>query len=154
MSKQWEPERVQRETYPGDGVDLTVFYGDLDTNGHLNNVAFGRFFEQARFTAHRALKLGPALAAEGRHLLVARIRVDYLAEGQFGQDMHVRTQISHLGNSSFVEQQGAWQGDVCVALAEITMVIIGDGAPVRISDDVREVLSPLLAGGSGVPASA
>lgn len=154
MAKQWEPERLERDSYPGAGVDLTVFYGDLDTNGHVNNVAFGRFFEQGRFTSHRALHLGPALSAEGRILLVARIRIDYLAEGQFGHSMHVRTRVSHLGNSSFVEQQAAWQGDVCIALSEITMVITEGGAPVRISDAVREVLSPLLPGGVGIPATA
>ncbi|MCW2620421.1 MAG: hypothetical protein JWL64_23 [Frankiales bacterium] len=153
MAKEWDAERLQRDSYPGAGVDLTVFYGDLDTNGHLNNVAFGRFFEQGRFTAHRALHLGPTLSAEGRILLVARIRIDYLAEGHFGDPMHVRTRIGNLGNSSFVEQQAAWQGDLCIALSEITMVITEAGKPVRISDAVREVLAPLLPGGVGVPAA-
>ncbi|MDT7547695.1 MAG: acyl-CoA thioester hydrolase [Actinomycetota bacterium] len=142
-SARWSPDRLDPECYPAPGVDLTVFYGDLDTQGHLNNVAFGRFFEQARFTAHRAVGMPAVSAAEGAYFLVARVSIDYLQEGRFGSDLHVRTRLAKVGSSSLLEEQAAWQGGACVALAEIVMVYSRDGASTPITAPMREVVDRL-----------
>jgi hypothetical protein len=48
MTKRWAPDRLDRECYPGSGLDPPVLLGDLDTNMHVNDVMMGRFFEESR----------------------------------------------------------------------------------------------------------
>lgn len=148
MSARWPAERLDPMSYLGPGVDLPVFYGDLDTVGHLNNVAFGRFFEQARFVAHRAIGLPALMHDEGSAFLVARICVDYLHEARFGSPLHVRVRAARLGSSSVVEEQGAWQGGQCVALAEVVMVYVREGGPAPLSPAMRAAVQRLLGVGA------
>jgi acyl-CoA thioester hydrolase len=145
-SSRWPADRLERACYLGPGVDLTVFYGDLDTQGHINNVAFGRFFEQARFMAHRAAGMPAVSATEGAYFLVARVSIDYLHEGRFGSDLHVRVRVAKVGTSSLIEEQAAWQGDTCVALAEVVMVFSRDGASTPLSPAMLEVVDRLRVG--------
>jgi acyl-CoA thioester hydrolase len=141
----WQAERLDRTSYPGPGMDLPVFYGDLDTNGHVNNVAFARFFEHSRFTTHRNLDIGGLLFREGRHLLVARVAINYLAEAHFGTDLHVRTRTASFGRTSITEEQAAWQGDTCVALSDVVIVCVGEGIAQPVSDDLRALLMTMTA---------
>jgi acyl-CoA thioester hydrolase len=140
----WPAERLDPAAYQSPGVDLPIFYGDLDTNGHLNNVAYGRFFEQARFTSHRAVGMSALMHEEGSGFLVARLSVDYLHETRFGTPLNVRTRAVTIGTSSVVEQQAAWQGEQCMALAEVIMVYTKEGRPTPLSPAMLEVVHRLL----------
>ncbi len=133
MTARWG-DRDERSAYPGPGVDLPVFYNDLDPNGHLNNVALGRFFEHARVVDLHAGGLPSALP--GR-LIVARVAVDYLAEGRLGAPLHVRTRLERVGTTSFAFGQAAWQGDACVGLAEVVVVHLHDDRPAPLTDAFR-----------------
>lgn len=143
----WPAHRLDRLCYLEPGVDLPIFYGDLDPNGHLNNVAFGRFFEQARVMSHRAAGMSALLHEEGSKFLVARVSIDYLHEVHFGSALHVRCRVTNLGTSSIQEQQAAWQGGRCVALAEVTMVYVKDSRSAPLSPAVRLVVQRLVATG-------
>jgi acyl-CoA thioester hydrolase len=141
-SSRWSPERLDPERYAC-GVELPVFYGDLDTQGHLNNVAFGRFFEQARFVSHRSIGLPALNAEEGAHFVVARVSIDYLQEARFGSPLQVRTRVVEIKNKSVVEQQAAWQKGGCVALAEVIMVSVRDGRTTPVSPRMRTAFEQL-----------
>ena len=142
-SDRWPADRLDPHAYGDPGVDLPVFYGDLDTNGHLNNVAFGRFFEQARFMAHRGAGISAVMASEGSQFLVARVAIDYLREARFGSPLHVRTRVARVGSSSVTEEQAAWQHDACVALSEVTMVYLADGHPAPLTPVMREAVDSI-----------
>ena len=143
MTSRWAAERLDPTSYLEPGLDLPVFYGDLDTQGHLNNVAFGRFFEQARYTAHRAVGMAEISAAESSFFMVARVSLDYLREGRFGAPLHVRTRAARIGTASVVEEQAAWQDGECVALAEVVMVYTHDGASTPLTPRMLEVVQRL-----------
>lgn len=140
---QWDSARLDRENYPSPGLDLTVFYGDLDTNGHINNVALGRYFEMGRLDVHHRTGLDKLIFADGGSQLVARVAIDYLAESHLGQ-MHVRTRIAKVGRTSVIEEQAAFQGDTCVALAEVVFVRLQDGTPSPWADREREIYESLI----------
>lgn len=142
-SSRWPAERLETASYLGPGVDLPVFYGDLDTGGHVNNVTFGRFFEQGRFLAHRDAGFPSVLAEEGSVVLVARVSIDYLQQGRFGHPLHVRTRLARVGTASFHEEQAAWQDGRCVALSEVTMVYARDDRPAPLSEGMRAALARL-----------
>ena len=133
-------------------VELPVFYNDLDPNRHLNNVALGRFFEHARVVAHRGLRplngsggSGGSGGAGAVHVLVARVAIDYLAEGRFGSPLTVGTRLASVGRSSLVEEQAAWQDGACIALCEVVLVRVDGSGPTPWSEELRAELQQLVA---------
>lgn len=137
----WAPERLDPSSYP-DGLELPVFYNDLDTNAHINNVALGRYFEHGRFEAHR--RRGINTLVRPGNLLSARVAIDYLAEGQIGRPLYVRVRVSRIGRTSFVEEQGAWQDEACIALAESVLVYVEHGRPTSMPADLRAACELLM----------
>jgi acyl-CoA thioester hydrolase len=133
-------DRLDPSCYPDPGVDLPVFYGDLDTNSHINNVSMGRFFEHARFSLHRGIGIDKIAHQTGGRVLIARVAIDYLAEGRLGPSMHVRTRIKQVGRTSFVEEQAGWQDGTCVALAEIIGAYRENDRAAEWPEDLRALL--------------
>lgn len=133
--------RTDRRYYPGPGLDLPVLYNDLDPNGHLNNVAFGRFFEHARTIQHRLMGLHELYDdPEPYRLLVARVAIDYLAEVGMNEAVHVRVRTAKIGSSSLVEESAAWSGEVCIALAEDVIALRRSGAAATWPEGVRATM--------------
>lgn len=141
---QWDPARLDRTNYLDPGINLPVFYGDLDTNGHINNVAMGRYMEMGRLALHREHGLDRMIRGSGGNQLIARVAIDYLAEAHFGE-LDIRTRIASVGRTSAVEQQAAFQHDTCVALCEAVVVRLHDGKPVPWSEQERAVYESLQA---------
>lgn len=135
----WAADRLDPAAYPAPGIDLPIFYGDLDTNRHVNNVALGRYFEQGRLQTHRNLGIDRAVRDSGGGLVVARVAIDYLAEVHFGAPLHIRARVMTVGRSSMHQEQAAWQNGQCVALAEVVAVHRRDGVVAEWPDAVREL---------------
>jgi acyl-CoA thioester hydrolase len=133
----WAADRLDPAAYASPGVDLPIFYGDLDTNRHVNNVALGRYFEQCRLEAHHGIGLDRTLQENGGGLVIARVAIDYLAEVHYGGPLHVRTRVASVGRSSTQLEQAAWHGGRCVALADVVAVHRRDGAVTEWPDAVR-----------------
>jgi acyl-CoA thioester hydrolase len=134
----WPEDKISVDAYPGPGYDLTIFYNDLDTNWHLNNVALGRFFEQGRFRNNSDAGMRDVQSGTGSHFLVGRVAIDYVSEGTYdGGPLHVRTRTGRIGTSSVVLEQAAWQGDRVVGLCETTLVHLVDGRPAPLGDALR-----------------
>src|SRR4051794_24911387 len=118
----WEADRLDPAAYASPGVDLPIFYGDLDTNRHVNNVALGRYFEQGRLETHHSIGIDQAVRGGGGGLVVARVAIDYVAEVHYGAPLHIRARVCSVGRSSMHQEQAAWQNGQCVALAEVVAV--------------------------------
>lgn len=141
-------ERLVRESYPGPGLDLPVLYNDLDLNGHLNNVAYGRFFEHVRVLRHDRMGLHRLFELPAPYLLlVAQITIDYLAESGIGEPIHLRCRTAHVGASSLVEEAAAWQGQTCIALARSVVALRRGGVSVPWPADLVPVLDSFRKGG-------
>ncbi len=70
---------------------LTVAAGDIDGVGHVNNVVYLRWMQQAA-TAHWELVASPALRATV-HWVVIRHEIDYKAPAFEGERLVVRTRV-------------------------------------------------------------
>ncbi|HUR50974.1 MAG TPA: acyl-CoA thioesterase [Mycobacteriales bacterium] len=127
----WDADRLDPDRYPGPGIDLPVLFADLDVNGHLNNVAMGRFFEHARATAFAGQGFWKAAHVDGGRSFVVRVCIDYLREVQAGATMHVRSRFVAIGRSSARVEQAAWVDGTPVGLAEVVFAhaMNGSGAP-------------------------
>ncbi len=143
MSPRWTADQLDPQAYVSPGLDLPVFYGDLDPNGHINNVAFGRFFEMHRVTAHRELGLSQLLHDLGGNIFVARVTINYVQEAHFGHPLSLRLRVTDIGTSSITETQAAWQGGELVALAEVVIVWVHAGRSAPLPDSVRELFESL-----------
>jgi acyl-CoA thioester hydrolase len=156
MPSRWPTDRLDPACYVGPGVDLQVFYSDLDTNKHMNNVAIGRFFEQIRYLTHTAPPIRNALHERNAGMLVARVAIDYLSEGNIGPLMHVRMRVAELGRTSIREEFAAWQDGTCVALAEAVLAYRENGASAAWPAKLKALFTELIVAppGEAVPGNA
>jgi acyl-CoA thioester hydrolase len=137
----FEPDRLDPDAYVSPGLELPVMYGDLDTQEHVNNVALQRYFEQSRYVTHVEGGVADLLYGIGHRLVVAHIGVDFLGETFFGTPLMVRCRLGRIGTTSIVEEQAAWQGGRCVAVAEVVSAIRGeDGGPAPVPQSVVDLL--------------
>ena len=95
-------------------------YGDMDTNGHVNNVSIAQFCEGGRTTFEYACDLGrddPALV-----LVLAKVTIEFRSEAQFPGIVRVGTRILGFGRTSVRLLQGLFQDGRCVAVSEAVSV--------------------------------
>ena len=79
-----------------------IRYGDLDTNGHLNNVAVHQFFESARIAYMRGLfpELDPIGRDAGFGMIFAETHVRFASPGFYEEDLRVDVRPERLRRSS------------------------------------------------------
>lgn len=95
-------------------------FNETDFLGHINNTVLPVWFEAARLPIFEIFT--PDLAAAKWQLMVAKLEVTFLGELFYGQEVEIKTTISHIGNSSFVVKQQAWQHQQCCAEGHTVMV--------------------------------
>lgn len=135
-------------------VDLELRWGDQDAYGHVNNVAYARYLEEARV---RTFWLGSGRERTGmeRHfrgddpdgpkMLVASQQIEFLRVLEYAeQPITVELWIGKLGGSSLevhYEIVDGSQAERTVVARAITVVVIVDGKtlrPMRLSGEGRE----------------
>ena len=110
---------------------------------HVNNVMMGRFFEESRVDTHFQARIPHLLHEVGMHNLIARVAIDYVQEARYRKPLHVRLRVASIGTTSATYAQAAWQGDECVALAEVVAVCLSDTGAVPWPDEARAALESL-----------
>ena len=141
-----DPARLDPANYPF-SLEIGTRYGDLDTNGHLNNVAIARFFEDGRVRFQTQLAGGQRpVGARG---LVAAVHVDYLAEGFYSAPVLVTAGMGAIGTSSWRVLEACFQEGRCIALCETVFVRLQDSKPAPIDNDWRALLESKRVKGVG-----
>ncbi|MDQ4421134.1 thioesterase family protein [Sphingobium sp. DEHP117] len=137
-----EAWRMEAENYP---VSIVVppRYADLDTLGHINNVALAAMFETARVHFHHLLGHHPSDA--GVRWLVAAVDLKFVTEAHFPYDVTIYSGIGQIGNSSWVLYSAAFQQGECVATCDTVMVLHGPKGSRVIDEQVRAVMAANLA---------
>lgn len=130
--RHWTPERVR--------------FADLDALGHVNNNAFGVYFETARIHFADAVRLHEEANRDGERVeatVVVRITIDFLAELDFPADLEIGSRLIRMGKTSFTYAQGLFVGDRCHATAETTSVLfdLTTRRPRPLSEGQRERLA-------------
>jgi len=104
---------------------IEVRYGDLDPQGHVNNAKYLTYMEQARI--HYLLHLG--LFEESHSftnigIILAEVRVTFLAPVQYGTDCRVGMRISRLGNKSMTAEYTLMDAATKEELATASAVLV------------------------------
>ncbi len=117
-------------------------YQDLDTNRHLNNVAFAALFESARVNISRRTR-PPGERPKGERSVVVQVTIDYLGEGSFPEPVEVHSAVGRIGGSSFTIVQLMTQAGRPIATSATVVAVRRDGAASPLRDDVRAALAAL-----------
>ncbi|EAU41373.1 Predicted thioesterase [Fulvimarina pelagi HTCC2506] len=113
----------QREDYPHITEDKLRF-ADMDRQGHVNNVAFMQFLEQARCEV--VYDPDDPLAPEGCAFVVAHIAIDFLDEMIWPGTVETATRVQSVGRSSIKIEQALFQNGKPCAKAFSVVVLTNE----------------------------
>jgi acyl-CoA thioester hydrolase len=80
---------------------IEVRYGDIDPQGHVNNVAYFAYMEQARAKYLEGLGLWDGRDFLDLGIILAEASCRFLAPLRYGQPVEVGVSVIHLGKKSF-----------------------------------------------------
>jgi acyl-CoA thioester hydrolase len=136
--------RLRLECYPV--VDeIAARYGDMDANGHLNNLALESLHENARATMNRAL-LPEAYDVGARRirLVTSQNAVHFLVEAHWPAIIATGAGVGRIGRTSYVASTGLFIDGTCIGVCDTVLVALGDDGPVPIPDNLRAALHTVL----------
>ena len=101
--------------------DCRVRFSDVDVYGHVNNVKYFEYYQEARLVFLTDLRDGGHDA--GFSLVVARVDVDYKRPILFRSDPYVvESWVTRVGNSSFTIESEIKDGDQVLSRARAVLV--------------------------------
>jgi acyl-CoA thioester hydrolase len=118
-------------------------YGDTDRQGHLNNAVYATFFETGRCDM---LDVTDALRrSTTHHWVLARLTINYVAEGFWPGQVQIGTGITAIGNSSATYLQAVFQDGKCLAWGETVVVQVSKetGRSAPLDDAARAFFAGL-----------
>jgi acyl-CoA thioester hydrolase len=95
-------------------------FADTDALGHINNTTYPYWFENSRSDLFEIFT--PGLDPKNWKLILARMEIDFIAQGDFGKTVEIQTSIEKIGNSSFTVLQVAIQDKKEIARGKCIMV--------------------------------
>jgi acyl-CoA thioester hydrolase len=115
----------------------TIRFADLDTLGHVNNVAFATFFESGRvrfFADHQS----PVDSTELIWMAV-KMTIEFKAQMNWPGEVDIGSRISHMGRTSMIIGAGLFVDGQCTSTAECVMVFVDPvtSRPREIPEDIR-----------------
>jgi acyl-CoA thioester hydrolase len=111
----------QLADYPHRVTEI-VRFGDLDTQGHVNNAVFSTYFESGRVAIFRNQDLGIGVA--NATFVLVRQEIDFLRELHWPGNIVIGTALAELGRSSFTVTQAIFNGEECAAAGRAILVMM------------------------------
>lgn len=114
----WEPGH-----YP-----LHVRFSDVDAYGHVNNVKYFEYFQEARIPM--LARVAPDLdGADRPHVVVAQTDVDYVAPILFRLEPYdVHSRITRVGSTSFTIESEIRDAEAVLSRARVVLVFFDAGS--------------------------
>lgn len=122
-----------------------VAWGDMDAYGHLNNVMFARYFENARaeFFTRKGLWKNPS-RIEGGAPVLTRLAIEFRRQVKFPAKLDVTIEIISVNSRGFVMPCSIWNeaGD-CAATASAAFIWFDfiSGKPGRMTEELIQQLN-------------
>ncbi|WP_239021779.1 acyl-CoA thioesterase [Nocardioides jishulii] len=111
-----EPRHLEAGHYP-----LHVRFSDVDVYGHVNNVKYFEYFQEARIPVVERISAGEDHSGVG--VVVARKEVDYLRPIHFRAEPYdVWSWVSRVGSRSVTVESEIRDGDTLLSRAKVVMV--------------------------------
>ena len=141
---QQDKRRLVPENYPL-RFETRALYSDVDTNRHVNNVAYARWFEESRAQLNERVSGAGRLLnpPPGVQLLLVSIHIEYLEQVPYPSAVTVAAGVSRIGAASYGIAHGLFHDGRCAALGDSVVVQARDGRPARLTAEERAALEPL-----------
>jgi acyl-CoA thioester hydrolase len=139
-------ERCRLEVFPQHQV-MQARYGDMDVNGHLNNVALESFHEDIR--ARQTREMFPDAHHPTKRqfrVVAAQSIVHFLAEAHWPATITAAVGVSHIGRTSLVATTGLFIDGRCISICDTAIVLVGNDGPEVIPELNRQLLQSRLIG--------
>ncbi|MBC2859499.1 thioesterase family protein [Stappia sp. 28M-7] len=107
------------EAYPLRTSDK-LRYSDTDRQGHVNNAVYSTFLETGR--VELLFHVAGELAEPGAAFVIARLELDFLAEGLWPGTVEIGTAVANVGRSSITLEQVICQDGRHLAKARSVIV--------------------------------
>jgi acyl-CoA thioester hydrolase len=124
--------------------EINVQWGDMDALGHVNNLVYLRWFENARIHYFEALGLRAAMDARTEGPILARQEIDYKIPVSYPERVRVATTVTRLGNTSFTVAfrivRATTQELVAEGAGVMVMVEYATGRKLPLSDELRRAV--------------
>lgn len=140
------PWRLDAASYPR-AKAVPIRFSDIDMFRHLNNVAAGGFYEEARFElldeAQRSVPKG-----ERAGLVIANVNTSFLGQARYPGTIDAMTGVAEIGERSFTIAQGLFVDGKCLSVADSVVVAVGVEGTCAVPDQVRAFLERFRFAGS------
>lgn len=136
-----DPSLLDPARYPF-SYPIAPRYGDLDPNGHINNVAITGFLEDARVRFYAVN--GYREATDGLATMIVSLAIEYLGEGHHPDTLTVHTALDTLGRTSHTVAQMIVQGETTVAFARTVVVAVGEGRAAALPEAFADQARPWM----------
>lgn len=118
-------------------------WGEMDALGHMNNVAYFRYFEQARISWFDSLQIAYRPGSEGP--ILGSISCRYLKPAVYPVEFELTTYVGRPGRSSFVMWHELARADnpserFAQCEAAMVWIDIAEGRSRPLPDWLRELL--------------
>ncbi|MCC4245635.1 acyl-CoA thioesterase [Stappia indica] len=111
------------EAYPLRTSDK-LRYSDTDRQGHVNNAVYSTFLETGR--VELLFHVAGELAEPGASFVIARLELDFLAEGLWPGTVEIGTAVASIGRSSVTLEQVICQDGRPLAKARSVVVQVNE----------------------------
>ena len=127
-------------------ITLTPRISETDLVGHVNNVAIAGWFEDLRVRFTRSLEVARD-GGEVVHFTLASLKLDFVAETHYGEDVVLSMLAVTPGNTSLTLEGELRQGGKLTAKGTAVMVVWDPDThrPRAIPDGLREKLEAYAA---------
>ncbi|WP_063041528.1 acyl-CoA thioesterase [Nocardia pseudovaccinii] len=141
-------EALPLDAYPCQR-EISLIFGDMDTIGHVNNVAIARFFEEGRVIVERTID-ELRLSGEPLRMVLVHVEIDYLAEIEYPGQVQLGIGLHRVGRTSIEHRAGLFQRGRPVAVSRSVNVntIAGRAGAEALTEEYRAVARKLLLPGS------
>ena len=119
---------------------IRVYYEDTDFSGYVYHANYLRFFERARTEFLRALDVTQSTLHRdeaGLVFVVSRITVDYLRPAAMDDELTIETSVAEARGPLVRLRQDAKRATEVMSRAEVTVVAVQGGRPVRLPPRLR-----------------
>ncbi|MFD4819871.1 acyl-CoA thioesterase [Peribacillus butanolivorans] len=104
-------------------IDIYVRYCETDASGHVNNVSYFIYLEEARTRFFQAIGLSKEKRGNVK-FVVASAKCDFLAQAYSFQTLTVTTRVSRIGTKSFTLEHTIKDAETGKIIASGSAVIV------------------------------
>ena len=129
-----------------------IDWSDLDLLGHVNNIAFSRFFQAARveYCGHIGMEVCPGMTTGP---ILAASRVQFIAQLFFPGNVRILTRIRKAGGTSIVLEHALFDDNGALCAFSEDVVVRYDftaKSKIPLGDEVREKIAAYESACEGV----